>query len=89
MNPPQKPSLIKKRSLNLAGHKTSIGLEDDFWLSVRSIATQEGVTPSQLIARINADRHHGNLSSAIRLYVLNHYRRLAEEAAPGGGKAKR
>jgi len=89
MNPPQKPSPIKKRSLNLAGHKTSIGLEDDFWLSVRSIATQEGVTPSQLIARINVDRHHGNLSSAIRLYVLNHYRRLAEEAAPGGGKAKR
>jgi predicted DNA-binding ribbon-helix-helix protein len=57
------------------------------------IAAQEGVTPGQLIARINADRTHGNLSSAIRLYVLSYYRQLANhyrqlaEAAPGG-KAK-
>jgi predicted DNA-binding ribbon-helix-helix protein len=44
---------------------------------------------SALVTRIDTDREHGNLSSTIRLYVLNHYRGLADEAAPGRSKMKR
>ena len=49
----------------------------------------EGVPVSALVTRIDLDREHANLSSTLRIYVLDHYRRLAEEAAPGGGKTKR
>jgi predicted DNA-binding ribbon-helix-helix protein len=77
-----------KRSIVIAGHKTSIALEDAFWLSLKEIAAEEGTPVSQLVNRIDGDRDHGNLSSTVRLYVLEHYRRLAEEAAPGG-KGKR
>ncbi len=69
-------------------HKTSLTLEDDFWLSLKKIATHEKLPVAQLVARIDKNRQHANLSSAIRLYVLERYRRLAK-AAPGGGKGKR
>ena len=77
-----------KRSIVIAGHKTSIGLEDAFWHSLMEIAAQEGTPDRQLVNRIDSDREHANLSSAIRLSLLDHYRRLANEAAPGG-KGKR
>jgi predicted DNA-binding ribbon-helix-helix protein len=66
-------SLITKRSTVIAGHKTSVSLEDEFWKGLQEIAKQREETLSHLIASIDADRQHANLSSAIRLYVLAFY----------------
>jgi predicted DNA-binding ribbon-helix-helix protein len=67
-------SLVAKRSVVLAGHKTSVSLEDAFWKSLKEIAACRHMTLSALLAAINAERYHENLSSAIRLFVLNFYR---------------
>jgi predicted DNA-binding ribbon-helix-helix protein len=67
-------SLILKRSVVLAGHKTSVSLEDAFWRSLKEIAAYQHVTLSALLVSIDSGRDHGNLSSAIRLFVLNFYR---------------
>ena len=64
-------SSVIKRSIAFAGHKTSVGLEDAFWNGLKEIAKWRDETLSNLIASINADRQHANLSSAIRLYVLD------------------
>src|SRR5215469_11069184 len=61
---------MKKRSVTLGGHRTSVSLEDAFWKALREIAERWHVAPSELIAEINANRKEGNLSSAIRLFVL-------------------
>ncbi|MPZ58397.1 MAG: aryl-sulfate sulfotransferase [Rhizobiales bacterium] len=67
-------SQVVKRSIVIAGHKTSVSLEDAFWQSLKEIARQRDITLSDLVASIDSDRRHGNLSSAIRLFVLDHYR---------------
>ena len=67
-------SSILKRSVVIAGHKTSISLEDAFWECLRRIANERGQTVSALIGRIDTDRERANLSSAIRLFVLGFYR---------------
>jgi predicted DNA-binding ribbon-helix-helix protein len=67
-------SLIIKRSIVIAGRKTSVALEDAFWNGLKEIAKWRDETLSNLIASINADRQHANLSSAIRLHVLAFYR---------------
>jgi predicted DNA-binding ribbon-helix-helix protein len=67
-------SPVIKRSIVIAGHKTSVSLEDAFWRGLKDIATSRRMTLSDLVCAIDADRKHGNLSSAIRLFVLNHYR---------------
>ncbi len=67
-------SPVVKRSIVIAGHKTSVSLEDAFWKGLKEIATNRDMTLSDLVASIDTDRRHGNLSSAIRLYVLDHYR---------------
>jgi predicted DNA-binding ribbon-helix-helix protein len=67
-------SPVVKRSIVIAGHKTSVSLEDAFWQSLKEIATGREMTLSDLVASIDTDRRHGNLSSAIRLFVLDHYR---------------
>ena len=67
-------SRISKRSIVIAGHKTSVSLEDEFWDSLKEIAKVRGMTLGALIAAIDADRQHSNLSSAIRLFVLGVYR---------------
>jgi len=67
-------SSVVKRSIKIAGHKTSISLEDDFWKALREITGGRNVTLSDLIAVIDAERHLGNLSSAIRIFVLRFYR---------------
>ena len=66
-------SSIVKRSIVLAGHKTSVSLEEPFYQALKDIAASRRVPLRDLIARIDTDREHGNLSSAIRLFVLNHY----------------
>ena len=68
---------IFNRSVVIAGHKTSVSLEDAFWVCVRGIAKDRGRTVSDLVASIDADRQRGgnrNVSSAIRLFVLGFYR---------------
>ena len=70
-------SLIVKRSIVLSGHKTSVSLEDAFWRGLKDIATTRRTTLSDLIGSIDAGRQQGNLSSALRLFVLNHYQARA------------
>jgi len=67
-------SPVVKRSIVIAGHKTSVSLEDAFWTSLKTIAGDRDITLSDLVASIDTDRRAGNLSSAIRLFVLDHYR---------------
>jgi predicted DNA-binding ribbon-helix-helix protein len=57
----------------LAGHKTSVSLEDAFWQGLKEIAQSRRATLSDLVASIDTERQYGNLSSALRLFVLNHY----------------
>jgi predicted DNA-binding ribbon-helix-helix protein len=65
----------------IAGHKTSVSLEDAFWSGLKDIASTRAMTLSDLVASIDQGRRQGNLSSAIRLFVLDHYRSLAGSAA--------
>ena len=75
-------SPVIKRSIVIAGHKTSVSLEDAFWKGLKEIAIGRNMTLSDLVAAIDAGRRHGNLSSAIRLFVLDYYRaQLGEETA--------
>jgi predicted DNA-binding ribbon-helix-helix protein len=67
-------SPVVKRSIVVAGHKTSVSLEDAFWKGLKEIANGRHLTLSELVAVIDTERLHGNLSSAIRLFVLDHYR---------------
>lgn len=62
-----------KRSVRIAGHRTSIALEPEFWDAIKDIAAHERVSLNALIARIDAERGAQNLSRAIRLFVLRHY----------------
>jgi len=70
-------SPVVKRSIVIAGHKTSVSLEDAFWKALKEIAGGRDMTLSDLVATIDTDRRQGNLSSAIRLFVLDYYRGLA------------
>ena len=85
-------SPVVKRSIVIAGHKTSVSLEDAFWGGLKDIATSRSMTLSELVATIDHDRRQGNLSSAIRLFVLDHYRgqslgaRQAEARELGRGR---
>lgn len=67
-------SPVVKRSIVIAGHKTSVSLEDAFWDALKEIAMVRNATLSEVVAGIDASRSQGNLSSAIRLFVLDHYR---------------
>lgn len=65
----------KKHSLTLKGHRTSVSLEDEFWDAFREIASQKGLPINVLAAQIDAERGmDAGLASAIRLYILRHYR---------------
>jgi predicted DNA-binding ribbon-helix-helix protein len=64
-------STVIKRSIVIAGHKTSVSLEDAFWRGLKEIAGGRDMTLSALVAAIDSDRQHGNLSSATRLFVLD------------------
>jgi predicted DNA-binding ribbon-helix-helix protein len=77
-------SPVVKRSIVIAGHKTSVSLEDAFWRGLKDIAVTRHVTLSDLVGSIDSERKHGNLSSAIRLFVLSHY-----QARPSAENASR
>ncbi|HZT26173.1 MAG TPA: ribbon-helix-helix domain-containing protein [Pseudolabrys sp.] len=67
-------SAITKRSVVIGGHKTSVSLEEPFWNAVREIAGAQHMTVSSLLRQIDVERRQGNLSSAIRVYVLESIR---------------
>ena len=69
MNAPVGTNAIRKRSVRLAGHRTSVSIEEPFWTELAAIAKNRGLSLDRLIAHIDQERE-GNLSSAIRLYVL-------------------
>ena len=66
-------SSVIKRSVVVDGHKTSVSLEDAFWSDLKEIAHVQGLTLSKLVGRIDGARQQTNLSSAIRLFVLEHF----------------
>ena len=75
-------SLVVKRSIVIAGHKTSVSLEDAFWKGMKEIASSRDLTLSDVVTAIDSGRASGNLSSAIRLFVLDHYH---SQIAAGAG----
>jgi predicted DNA-binding ribbon-helix-helix protein len=76
-------SPVVKRSIVIAGHKTSVSLEDAFWKGLKEIASERDMTLSDLVAAIDSERQHGNLSSAIRLFVLDFYRNRLSDHKDG------
>jgi predicted DNA-binding ribbon-helix-helix protein len=72
-------SSVVKRSIVVAGRKTSVSLEDAFWQTFKEIAGGQHLTLSELVAAIDSERQRGNLSSAIRLFVLDFYRDQVSE----------
>ena len=66
---------IVKHSVNLGGRRTSISLEPSFWDAAHVVAAEEKIPFGTLCAQINERCREGNLSSAIRVYVLDHFRR--------------
>ena len=67
---------LKKRSVDIEGHRTSISLEEPFWDALKALAQKRGVTLNDLIAGIDGARR-GGLSSAVRLFVLAELRKAA------------
>ena len=76
-------SAERKRSLSIAGHRTSVSLEDAFWEALKAIAAAEGRSITALVAEVDSGRGATNLSSALRLHALAHYQRLVGADASG------
>lgn len=70
-----------KRSFTIGGHRTSISLEAPFWDALKAAAAHEKVPLSTLIARIDAERGHSGLSSAVRIWLLGYYRSVSAGGA--------
>jgi predicted DNA-binding ribbon-helix-helix protein len=70
-------STVVKRSIVLRGHKTSVSIEDDFWSALKEVASERNKTLSAVVEAIDEERHSGSLSSAIRVFVVRHYRSLS------------
>jgi predicted DNA-binding ribbon-helix-helix protein len=75
-------SPVVKRSVIIAGHKTSVSLEDAFWQALKEIALVQGTTLSNLVTSIDLRRQQGNLSSCLRMFVLEFYQGRAREKVP-------
>jgi predicted DNA-binding ribbon-helix-helix protein len=75
-------SPVMKRSIVVAGHKTSVSLEEAFWHGMKEISGERSVTLSELVSEVDTRRQQGNLSSAIRLFVLDYFKTRA--AGPAG-----
>jgi|307.fasta_scaffold34085_3 predicted DNA-binding ribbon-helix-helix protein len=81
-------SLIVKHSVIIRGHKTSVSLEKAFWTALKEIADLRGITMTFLVSSIDAERKHANLSSAIRLFVLDHYKAANVATQPAATSTK-
>src|SRR3954465_4099971 len=77
-------SPVVKRSIVVAGHKTSVSLEEAFWNGMKEISGLRNMTLSELVGEIDSNRQQGNLSSAIRLFVLDYFK---TRAVPAGAAA--
>jgi predicted DNA-binding ribbon-helix-helix protein len=77
--PANTKSGVIKRSIMIAGHRTSVSMEQLFWIQLKALASQNNSSVAQLIIAIDQERGRNNLSSAIRLHVLE---RLIERADP-------
>ena len=71
-------SPVVKRSIVIGSHKTSVSLEDAFWRGLKDIAASHHIALHDLVSSIDTKRQHGNLSSAIRLFVLDYYQKSNE-----------
>ena len=63
------PSRLRKRSVLVAGHRTSVSLEEAFWEVLKELADRRSLSVNQLVAEVD-ERRSGNLSSALRVYAL-------------------
>lgn len=72
---------IVKRSLTIAGHRTSISLEEVFWVELKNLAAARGISIATLVATLDSERSDANLSSAIRVYLFEN---LKAVSAPAG-----
>ena len=79
-------SPIIKHSIVVSGHKTSVSLEDAFWSALKEIAHKRNLALSELATAINTNRQHGNLSSALRLFVLGVFRDQISNLQPNHQK---
>lgn len=89
MKNPVLRSPVVKRSIVIAGHKTSVSLEDEFWEALKVIAQARGISLSDQVQQIDQKRKQGNLSSAIRLFVLDYYRSTQPASASQIGAGDR
>jgi predicted DNA-binding ribbon-helix-helix protein len=71
--PPMK-SLVVRQSVDINGHHSSVSLEAAFWNALKEIAVAQNISVNGLVSKIDREREAANLSSAIRLFVLDHYR---------------
>jgi predicted DNA-binding ribbon-helix-helix protein len=90
---PTAPWLMAKRSVVIAGHKTSVSLENAFWDALKAAASRRGITINELVALVDGGRH-GNLSSALRVFLLSDQRGEAvllpprvRQGEPAGNKS--
>ena len=76
---------MKKYSITIAGHRTSISLEEEFWAGLAEAAKAEGISRTALVTRIDKERKTQGLSSALRLHVLEYYKSggMAHGKMPG------
>ena len=76
------PHMPRKRSISIAGHRTSISLEEPFWEALRSVAEEKGLSVPALVADIDSGREGTSLSSTIRVYLLRHYQIQCDRSEP-------
>lgn len=86
MSPEHTRSLIRKRTVRVGGHITSLSIEEPFWQGLKEIARERQLPLNTLITDIHKQRQHANLSSVLRLFVLDYYRRLVELGLAAKGK---
>ena len=79
-------SPILKRAVDIGFRKSSVSLEDSYWSALKEIAAAQNVSVSRLVTKIDSKRQYANLSSAIRLFILDYYRTALEEALRGRGR---
>ncbi len=79
---------VLKRSLMIAGHRTSVSLETPFWDALREIASGRGLSVQALVGEIDAGRGEQNLSSAVRVFVLRAVQAGAQAPPHGGGRGE-
>lgn len=75
-------SPVRKRSVSIGVHKTSVSLEPEFWFALKAIAAEENIEIGRLLERIDEQRERSNLSSACRVFVLKHLQQQLRAAGP-------